>query len=742
MDKYMAKPDKTIEQHTKEVLEALELLWKYGYIAEERIYRLTQSACDCHDKGKVNKEFQKRVTSAKKLTFDPQKEVPHNVLSSYFLNRQDFNNEEEFYEVLFAIMYHHNFGDPMEYIQEKKELIKELLLDFEHYNIKRSDMYNISDICKNADVCWIKGLLHKCDYSASAGYQIEYKNDYLKNSLEELLNRWKKDDPDAKWNELQLFCMEHCNENIIIKAETGMGKTEAGLHWIGNQKGFFILPLRTAINAIYDRVKNDLLHNENVTERVGILHSESLDYYLKNNKEEKEEESENEKIFQYEKRGKNLSLPLSISTLDQLFDFTLLYPAYEMKLVTLAYSKVVIDEIQMYDPELLAYLIHGIQMIHKMGGKIAILTATFPPFIKQLMNPISFIEAEFTKENDRHNVKVWEKKLEETDIYEQYLKNESKGTSNKILVVCNTIKTAQKLYQALDERAELNGNMHILHSQFIKKDRQELEKEILNFGKTWDEAKEIHCASGIWVATSLVEASLDIDFDYLYTELKDLSSLFQRMGRCNRKGKKEISSANCFVYSVIDEKDLSTSGHGFIDKNVFDLSKQALKEVSGILSEKKKMELMETYFNYDNLKNSDYLRTYESRKDYLESLTLYKTDKEDIKLRNILSEEVIPHPILDKYGEEIRELERELSNPYLPKHKRREYSDRIRQYTVSIPLYMVKNYEKALRDNSACSYGSIRMDSYHKIIIIECIYDEMGFQKMDYKNTIRDANML
>ena len=45
---------------------------------------------------------------------------------------------------------------------------------------------------------------------------------------------------------------------------------------------------------------------------------------------------------------------------------------------------------------------------------------------------------------------------------------------------------------------------------------------------------------GIWISTSLVEVSLDIDFDYLFTELLDLNSLLQRMGRLNRKGEKEI----------------------------------------------------------------------------------------------------------------------------------------------------------------------------------------------------------
>ena len=66
-------------------------------------------------------------------------------------------------------------------------------------------------------------------------------------------------------------------------------------------------------------------------------------------------------------------------------------------------------------------------------------------------------------------------------------------------------------------------NIHILHSRFIREDRAKLEHEILNFGRTYDENGQIDCRSGIWISTSLVEASLDIDFDYLFTELLDLN---------------------------------------------------------------------------------------------------------------------------------------------------------------------------------------------------------------------------
>ena len=50
-----------------------------------------------------------------------------------------------------------------------------------------------------------------------------------------------------------------------------------------------------------------------------------------------------------------------------------------------------------------------------------------------------------------------------------------------------------------------------------------------------------------------MEASLDIDFDFLFTELSDLNGLFQRLGRVNRKGKKEVNDYNCYVFTEINK---------------------------------------------------------------------------------------------------------------------------------------------------------------------------------------------
>ena len=70
----------------------------------------------------------------------------------------------------------------------------------------------------------LKGFLHKCDYCASDECEVEFKNDFLNNSLEDLKNSWRVNNPNADWKEMQNYCYENSDENIIVVAQTGMGK--------------------------------------------------------------------------------------------------------------------------------------------------------------------------------------------------------------------------------------------------------------------------------------------------------------------------------------------------------------------------------------------------------------------------------------------------------------------------------------------------------------------------------------
>lgn len=715
-----AKVDKTIEEHTNDLLDRLEILKKFNCIPNDRIYDLVYKSCIYHDLGKVNNEFQQRILNAN-LKYNDSKEVPHNILSLYMIDKNKFNNEEEYLKVAHSVIHHHNYSNVFEDIKNKTELINYLLKDFNTYNIKKSTISKLAkeELINDNETILVKGFLHKCDYSASANKTIEYKNNFLLDSLDNFISNIKSKNEEANWNELQQFCIENRNNNIIAVAQTGMGKTEGGLLWIGDNKGFFILPLRSAINSIYDRIRTTLLNNKMIDKRLAILHSNSLEYYLNNIKHDSEIN-----MLNYHQQCKSLSIPLSISTLDQLFDFVFKYNSYELKLATLSYSKIVIDEIQAYDPTLLAYLIYGIEKIAAIGGKIAIVTATLPPFIRNLLKKnINFVESdkEFTNDEIRHNVKVIESRINSHDILYKYNENKKLQKYNKILVVCNTIKEAQKLYEELSNSIN-KEELHILHSKFIRKDRLHKEKEIMQVGKTYDNNNNLDKRNEIWLSTSIVEASLDIDFDYLFTELQDLNSLFQRLGRCNRKGAKEVEEYNCFVYTEIDNSIITNkiNEKGFIDRTLYNLSKQAIKSINGKLSETKKIDLINKYLTTEKMKNSDYIRKYNEIYEFICNIQAYKFQKKDIDLRNILSKDIIPSSVYETHINDIKQAEMKLKDNNINLYDKIKLKDYILQYSVSVLEHDANSYT---------DYKKVYLNNNDYIKVVNCIYDESGYKR-------------
>jgi CRISPR-associated endonuclease/helicase Cas3 len=735
LSNYKAKPDKTIRQHTDDLLGNLDILQNLNYIKNKHVYELTKIACEYHDYGKANREFQKRIENNTK--FNENTEIAHNVLSLYFMDKNEFDNIEDYYKVGFAVLNHHSYCDNIRTIEneESKELIKTLLSNFKVYAVKRSTSKNINKMAKNEDAILIKGFLHKCDYSSSGDIPIEYENNFLNCGLDSLLEQWRSKNNNSNWNGLQQFCKENTNKNIVVVAQTGMGKTEAGLHWIGNNKGFFILPLKTAINAIYKRVKEDILDGNHIESKLALLHSDALSYY--NNDKNGEMD-----IMDYHNQSKQLSIPLSISTLDQLFDCVFKYQGYELKLATLSYSKIVIDEIQMYGADLLAYLIYGIKTVNKFGGKIAILTATLAPFIRDLLktgeNPIEFEEKTFINDIKRHNVKVYHSQIDTGIIYNKFIENSEKikenrkkGISNKILVVCNTVKKAQQIYTELLEKGVANTNINILHSKFIKCERSAKETEIVEFGKTEN------VGTCIWIATQIVEASLDIDFDYLFTELSDISGLFQRLGRCNRKGKKPVDEANCFVFLEIDNNLLTNGTKGFIDSKIYELSKDALKDIDGLLTESDKINIINKYLTTENLKGSDYLFKYNEFAKWIAELPPYEMDKKDVNLRNIISYDVIPNEIYKEHKDEIDENSRKILkavNPKLAKIeidkiklKKLKLKEEIKKYTVPVGIYDI--YFKG----SNAIVKTVQLSRYEFINVVNCKYNKLGFSRLTSK---------
>ena len=787
LKKYKAKPNRNIFEHNLDLKKQKNILINLGYLNDKKKILLLNSAIDYHDVGKINFKFQKRIEEnikkmngekydSKYLKFDKENEIEHNIISAFLINSEDFNSEDDYLSVLYSVIFHHRYSDAISTINFKifqnldkllkSNLPKEIITyeDCVPPDLSYQDLNTLENIK-------LLGLLMKCDHSASGGYQIEYPNDFLEVALNELLNEFKEKDKSTDWNDMQKFCKENSDKNIIAIADTGMGKTEGGFLWGGNNKIFFVLPLRTAINAMYKRFNEVIIKGENKEERVGLLHSNSLEYYLNNKKElviDDNDEKEMD-ILEYNKRGKHLSLPVTICTPDQIFNFILKYKGYESKLATLSYSKIILDEMQMYDANLLAAVIFGITKIIEMGGKIAIVTATFPPIIEYFLNKYLmknnqnvikdldkpneivgeeiFIKKKFTNnEKIRHNIVLIDDEIGIEQILWKFKENrKNKRSSNKILVICNTIKKAQEIYLKLKESPDLENKINMLHSNFIREDRESKEKEILDFGRTDFNGE------GIWISTSLVEASLDIDFDYLFTELQDLNSLFQRFGRCNRKGKKSIDEANCFIYLKIEDKYLKEkdSRYGFIDKDIYENSKKGLENYCKVVSkneldnsedynelfkyfskkitEGEKITLIEENLSFENLKDSPFVNEFEKAYDkYQRVLNSDKNSQDALKLRDIQSVTVIPYNIYEENEELIKELIKKIEDANLGLEERQKAKTELLKKTLSIQYYQLNEYFNILDSKS---YSSKSINKFEKIIVTISEYDkELGFR--------------
>lgn len=786
---YYAKPDKTLAQHNEELHIQKKKLIDLGYINDNKIIELLEYSIEFHDIGKINPEFQVRVKENKK--FDISKEVAHNILSIHFIDKKDYDDKNDFESIAYAVFYHHRFGngdnDSIRADENTKKITENLLSRLEEKGIKVIKKISPSLKFPNLHTdrnLKLLGLLMKCDHSASGGYEIEYPNDFLEEALNNLLNEFKEKDKSADWNDMQKFCKENSDKNIIAIADTGMGKTEGGFLWGGNNKIFFVLPLRTAINAMYKRVKLFVPKNKILEEKVGLLHSNSLEYYLNNKKEfviDDKDEKEMD-ILEYNKRGKHLSLPVTICTPDQIFNFILKYKGYESKLATLSYSKIILDEMQMYDASLLAAVIFGITKIIEMGGKIAIVTATFPPIIEYFLNkylmknnknvikdldkpeeivedPI-FIKKKFTNnEKIRHNIVLIDNEIGIEQILWQFRKNKKENKkSNKILVICNTIKKAQEIYLKLKEEDDLKDKINMLHSNFIREDRENKEKEILDFGKTEFDGE------GIWISTSLVEASLDIDFDYLFTELQDLNSLFQRFGRCNRKGKKLVDEANCFIYLKIEDKYLKEDGgkSGFIDKDIYENSKKGLENYSKVVSKEEienskdynelfknyskqinegdKIKLIEENLSFENLKESPFVKEFEKAYEkYQRILNSDENSQDALKLRDIQSVTVIPYDIYEENEKNIKELVKRIEDKNLGLEERQKAKNELLKKTLSIQYYQLSKYISEILKGKADAnkYKSESINKFEKITVMEADYNkELGFRAKDFKDGV------
>lgn len=740
-NQYLAKSnEETIIEHTEKLLQNYILLQKFYsnelFAEEEKLWEALYEVCKYHDLGKMGPKFQNKLHGPN----DPT-EIPHGVLSTAFIPVKEWKKyygKKLTVAMVHAIAYHHERKLAHFTAKDLKcevKLVEKEIMDFDFAQLKLPKMIELKILSgRYFDIeegrlrreddpeifryfVLLKGMLNRLDYAASGYYDVEMPNNFLSNSMETLLANWQEKRPESCWNELQQYMLRHQEESVVAIAQTGMGKTEAGLLWLGDEKGFFTLPLKSAINAIYNRVIDDIVTKQQ-EKRVGMLHSDTYAHYLKS--EEQGFDWDTEDYFQ---RTKGLSMPLTICTLDQLFDFVFKYAGSEMKLATLAYSKVIVDEIQMYSADLLAYLILGLRAIQEYGGKFALLTATLPSFLLEIMKAqgIEFRQSSQPFIDDsyaRHSLKVCRESIHIDHISESY-------NGNKVLVICNTVRKAVEIFDQLHEK--FGDDVHLLHSRFIKKDRLKKETAIFQMGQ------EGTSDSGIWVTTQIVEASLDIDFDLLFTELSDLNGLFQRMGRCYRKRKLlSVDTHNCYVYTAGD-KECSGVGQ-FIDPFIFELSKQALYQLGdGVITEKQKTELIAENYAIQKVENSDYYKKIIQTIEYMDALYDFEFEKKEVQhlFRDIQNLTVIPRCVYEENRTDIEKNKEILAQKLSHKLSKSEKKDLQRAKATARTALSSYTVDILIRSLTESQIERQKLNDYETLNILTCQYDDKYGVRLD-----------
>ncbi|WP_220728761.1 CRISPR-associated helicase Cas3' [Apilactobacillus xinyiensis] len=394
---------------------------------------------------------------------------------------------------------------------------------------------------------------------------------------------------------------------MIVEAGMGMGKTEVALSAVEqlaqkqNCDGmFYCLPTQATTNAMFNRIltwlsKVSAMDDE--SKDIQLVHGKSAlnrNYAnLPKNIDIGEDRAAGVMVNQWFSGNKTAILDdFVVGTVDQLLLLALKKKHLALRHLGFSSKVVVIDEAHGFDSYMQTYLCRALQWLGKYHIPVVILSATLPAqkrmdFINSYLdkssvddkvyNNLSYPLVSYSDGNDVKVLDDFEPIKQTTDVMIKRMSGDNSDLINKVKemlsdggicgIIVNTVKRAQTIGQMFIDYFGTE-KVDILHASFLDTDRSVKERSLLKeIGKK--DAITKRPKLKIVIGTQVLEQSLDIDFDILFTDLAPMDLMLQRMGRLHRHAKNnanrpiKLKNPQLYVLSINDNYEYE-EGASFI----------------------------------------------------------------------------------------------------------------------------------------------------------------------------------
>ncbi len=345
----------------------------------------------------------------------------------------------------------------------------------------------------------------------------------------------------------------------IVAVPMGEGKTETAL-WLhslaaGSREGLvFALPTTATTDAMFERIRS---FYGNTASLAQLSHGRAIlnaFYPTSDNRAVSvcDDESGLTSSDWFAGRHRALVAPVTASTCDQLLAAAVSHKYIAVRFASMANKHVILDEVHTYDPYQDCLLERALTWLGAFGARVTLLSATLPTRrLNSYLNAyaagagIPTGDAEpsgtYPAVTTLTGAGVHQHMVDSSRRYEHGIQIEvisGQGPVTERTVHCfrllaadpgrtglivNTVDRAIAVAKQLRDHFP---NVILLHSRMTAAQRERATGSVLTLC-----GKDAPPGSVQVVATQIAEASLDLDFDVLVTDLAPMTSLLQRMGR-------------------------------------------------------------------------------------------------------------------------------------------------------------------------------------------------------------------